>query len=180
MGFSTFMDKTLWKWVVMISFPKYRRPAEGYQSNWKILKKYFVAQKILRINGSVLWPVHFTSKVMGPERIKKGVMCDPGDSPNCYIHAYGGIHFGSNVEIAPGCCIVSQNHDISNFSKAQPASGPITIGDNVWIGANSVVLPGVSIGDNVVIGAGSIVTNDIPCNSVSVGNPCKVIRKKEA
>ena len=54
---------------------------------------------------------------------------------------------------------------------------PVTIGNNVWIGANSVVLPGVTIGDNSVIGAGSVVTKDIPANVVAVGNPCKVMRE---
>ena len=54
---------------------------------------------------------------------------------------------------------------------------PIKVGNNVWIGGNVVVLPGVTIGDNVVIGAGSIVTKDIPSNSVAVGNPCKVIKE---
>lgn len=53
----------------------------------------------------------------------------------------------------------------------------ITVGNNVWIGGNVVVLPGVTIGDNVVIGAGSIVNKDIPSNVVTVGNPCKVIKK---
>ena len=52
----------------------------------------------------------------------------------------------------------------------------IEIGDNVWIGGNVVVLPGVKIGNNVVIGSGSIVTKDIPSNVVAVGNPCKVIK----
>ena len=54
---------------------------------------------------------------------------------------------------------------------------PIRIGNNVWIGAHSVVLPGVTIGDNVVIGAGSIVTRDIPANTVAVGNPFRVMRE---
>lgn len=53
---------------------------------------------------------------------------------------------------------------------------PITIGDNVWIGGNAVVLMGVTIGNNVVIGAGSVVTHDIPSNAVAVGNPARVIR----
>lgn len=53
----------------------------------------------------------------------------------------------------------------------------VVIGDNVWIGGNTVVCPGVRIGDNVVIGAGSVVTKDIPDWSVAAGNPCKVIRK---
>ena len=54
---------------------------------------------------------------------------------------------------------------------------PIRIGNGVWVGANSVILPGVTIGDNAVIGAGSIVTKDIPANVVAVGNPCKVMRE---
>ena len=54
---------------------------------------------------------------------------------------------------------------------------PIRIGNNVWIGAHSVVLPGVTIGDNVVIGAGSVVTKDLPSNVVAIGNPCKVLRE---
>ncbi|MCG6369200.1 DapH/DapD/GlmU-related protein, partial [Vibrio fluvialis] len=54
---------------------------------------------------------------------------------------------------------------------------PIHIGRNVWIGANSVVLPGVTIGENSVIGAGSVVTKDIPSNVVAVGNPCRVVRE---
>lgn len=53
---------------------------------------------------------------------------------------------------------------------------PITVGNNVWIGANVAVLSGVTIGDNVVIGAGSVVTKSIPSNVVAVGNPCRVLR----
>jgi galactoside O-acetyltransferase len=54
---------------------------------------------------------------------------------------------------------------------------PITVGNNVWIGAQVVVLPGVTIGDEVVIGAGSVVNKDIPSGVIAAGNPCKVIRK---
>ena len=54
---------------------------------------------------------------------------------------------------------------------------PVRIGENCWIGAGVVVLPGVTIGDNVVVGAGSIVTRDLPSNVVAVGNPCHVLRE---
>lgn len=54
---------------------------------------------------------------------------------------------------------------------------PVKIGNNVWIGRNSVITPGVTVGDNVVIGAGSVVTKDIPANVIAAGNPCRVIRQ---
>ena len=66
---------------------------------------------------------------------------------------------------------------IRDRNKGLEYAKPIEVGNNVWIGGNVVVLPGVTIGDNVVIGAGSIVTKDIPSNSVAVGNPCKVIKE---
>ncbi len=175
----SFLDKTVLRWLVNFLWSEYYRPVENYQANWKILRKYFFFQKILRINGRVKWPVHFTSLVLGADKITKGFMCDPGDSPNCYIQAFHGIQFGSNVEIAPGCRLISSNHDLDDFSKAMPSKGPIIIGDNVWIGANCVILPGVQIGSNVVIGAGSIVTKNIPDNSIAVGNPCRVIKEKK-
>lgn len=54
---------------------------------------------------------------------------------------------------------------------------PVHIGENVWVGAGAVILPGVSIGNDSVIGAGSVVTKDIPANVVAVGNPCRVLRE---
>lgn len=56
-------------------------------------------------------------------------------------------------------------------------SFPVTIGDNVWIGSGTIIMPGVTIGSNSVIGAGSIVTKDIPADCIAVGNPCKVLRE---
>jgi len=53
---------------------------------------------------------------------------------------------------------------------------PIAIGDNVWIGGGSILLPGVTVGDNTVVGAGSVVTRDLPANVIAVGNPCRVLR----
>ncbi|PQB06161.1 hypothetical protein BST83_02395 [Polaribacter filamentus] len=130
------------------------------------------------MNPKVKWPVHFTSKVLAPENIKKGILCDPGDNFNNYIQANNGIIFGSNIELGPGVSIISSNHKNDNLRKHTKGKS-ITIGNNVWIGANSTVLPEVSIGNNVIIGANSLVNKDIPSNSVAVGNPCKVIKQKE-
>ncbi|MBD3329761.1 sugar O-acetyltransferase, partial [Candidatus Dojkabacteria bacterium] len=89
-----------------------------------------------------------------------------------------GIEIGDNVRIGPNVGLISADHDQSNYD-VWIEEKPLKIGNNVWIGMNSVVLPGVEIGDNVVIGAGSVVTKDIPPNSIAVGNPCRVIKTKE-
>lgn len=89
------------------------------------------------------------------------------------------VKFGDNVFIAPNCGFYTAGHpiDFERRNKGLEYAYPITVGSNVWFGAGVHVMPGVSIGDNVVIGAGSIVTKDIPSNSVAFGNPCKVVRK---
>ena len=89
------------------------------------------------------------------------------------------VTFGDNVFIAPDCGFHTAGHPIDAPRRNQGLeyAYPITVGDNVWIGAGVQVLPGVTIGSNVVIGAGSVVTKDIPDNVVAVGNPCRVLRE---
>ena len=97
---------------------------------------------------------------------------------NCVILDEAKVTFGDNVFIAPNCALYTAGHpfDVEQRNRGLEYAKPITVGNNVWIGGNVVVLPGVSIGDNCVIGAGSVVTKDIPADSLAVGNPCKVIR----
>ena len=88
------------------------------------------------------------------------------------------MKFGDNVFIAPNCGFYTAGHpiDVEKRNKGLEYAKPIEVGNNVWIGGNVVVLPGVKIGDNVVIGAGSIVTKDIPSNVVAYGNPCRPVK----
>ena len=173
------LDFFLFAWIINWLYPEYYRPKFGYKPYYILVFHYLIPQKLFRLNPKVKWPVHFTSKVLSPQNIKKGILCDPGDNLNNYIQANNGIIFGNNVELGPGVSIISSNHDTNNF-KNHIETKPITIGDNVWIGANSTVLPSANIGNNVVIGANSLVNKDIPDNSIAVGNPCKVIKKKKS
>ena len=88
------------------------------------------------------------------------------------------ITIGKNVLIGPNVTICTTGHPIHPAHRLDGMySFPVAIGDNVWIGGNTMILPGVTIGENSVIGAGSIVNKDIPANVVAVGNPCKVLRE---
>ena len=98
---------------------------------------------------------------------------------NCVMLDVGKITIGDNVMFGPNVSIYTAGHPIHPESRnsAYEYGIPVTIGDNVWIGGNCVVLPGVKIGNNAVIGAGSVVTKDIPDNVCAAGNPCRVIRE---
>lgn len=89
------------------------------------------------------------------------------------------VVIGKNVMLAPNVAIYTAGHPVhpdARNSGYEYGIG-VTIGDNVWIGGNTVINPGVHIGDNVVVGSGSVVTRDIPANSIAAGNPCRVLRQ---
>lgn len=98
---------------------------------------------------------------------------------NCTIIDVAKVTIGDNCQLAPNVAIYTAGHPVhpdSRNSLYEYGIG-VTIGDNVWIGGNTVILPGVHIGSNTVIGAGSVVTKDIPDWVIAAGNPCRVIRK---
>lgn len=142
-----------------------------------ILGTVFFLQKIIGFNRFVPWPVHFTSRVVHRKKIRVGFRSFPGYSQGCYIQARNGISIGDNLRMGPGVGLISANHSKDDYDKWDE-SEPITIGDNVWLGMNVVVLPGVNIGDNVIVGANSVVINDIPSDSIARGNPCAAYKTK--
>lgn len=97
---------------------------------------------------------------------------------NCVILDTSPVSIGANAFIAPGVCIACAGHLIDPVQRSigVGTSAPITIEDNVWIGANATICGGVTIGSGSVIGAGSVVTKDIPAGVVAAGNPCRVLR----
>jgi NDP-sugar pyrophosphorylase family protein len=167
---SWFLERFIWRPLIKRTY--------NYDcvNGWYFVKHHLIWQKIFRINGEVPWPVHPSLRITNWERIsRQDTITIPGASLGSYIQAGNGIEFGSNVMMGPNVGIISANHEMGKIY-AWKKSPPIRIGSNVWIGMNAVVLPGVIIGDNVVIGAGSIVTKSIPANSMAAGNPCRVIR----
>jgi maltose O-acetyltransferase len=108
---------------------------------------------------------------------------------NCVFLDSAEIRVGANALIGPGVQLLTPSHPLRAADRIVPAdkrrpdqspyrtsASPIRIGDNVWIGGGTLVLPGITIGDNVSIGAGSIVTTDITSDSLALGQPCRVIR----
>ena len=97
---------------------------------------------------------------------------------NLTVLDVGKVRIGKNAQIAPNVSIYTAGHPVhpDTRNSGYEYGIAVTIGDDVWIGGNVVILPGVTIGDRAVIGAGSVVTGNIPANAIAAGNPCKVIR----
>ena len=89
------------------------------------------------------------------------------------------IYVGDYTMFGPNVTIATAGHPILPELRRQgyQYNMPVRIGENCWLGAGVIVMPGVTIGDNVVVGAGSVVTRDLPSNVVAVGNPCRVLRE---
>ncbi|WP_373842692.1 DapH/DapD/GlmU-related protein [Limosilactobacillus sp.] len=91
--------------------------------------------------------------------------------------AIAGIEIDEGTQIGPHVSIVTDNHDLTEHNILR--CKPVKLGKNVWVGANALILPGVTIGANAVIAGGAVVTKDVPANSIVAGCPAKVIRKIE-
>jgi acetyltransferase-like isoleucine patch superfamily enzyme len=140
------------------------------------LWKHVFWQKILRINGSAPWPVHWSSKVIRPDKIVRGTRC-PGLSMGCYLDGRNGIFIGQNVWIGPRVSLISMNHDTRNY-RNYVVGDSIVIGDDCWLGTGAIILPGVKLGDHVVVAAGAVVTHSFPEGDLLLaGVPAAVVKK---
>ena len=146
-----------------------------------LIRKNNFNRRFFHLNKDVNFPIHFTSQIIGFKNME--LSYDPTTigsfvlSGGCYFQALNGIKLGKNFLFAPGVKLISSNHGIENKQEIEKAP-PIIIGDNVWLGANVIILPGVKLGNNLVVGAGSVVTKSFPDKLVIAGNPAKIIKKK--
>lgn len=137
---------------------------------------HFFHKYILMQNRKVKWAIHFTSTIIHPENITRGINVFPGDSPGNYLEASNGIIIGDYTNIGPNVGIISSNHDFIDNSK-HISGPPVIIGKFCWIGMNSMILPSVELGDFTIVGAGAIVTKSFPGGyCIIAGNPAKIIK----
>jgi acetyltransferase-like isoleucine patch superfamily enzyme len=138
--------------------------------------KIGILQKIIGFNRKVPWPVHPTSYISAPEKISYNDRA-PGLSRYCHIDGRNGIIFGKNVWIGPQVKIISMNHDVNDYSQYVKEE-PIEIGDNCWIGASAIILPGVKLGNHTIVAAGAVVSKSFPeGDQILAGVPAKIIKK---
>ncbi|MCR5808704.1 MAG: acyltransferase [Clostridiales bacterium] len=148
----------------------------GWYWAWRGIKG-----KLFGDNRKVPWPVHTGTVVNGAENISF-----PQESihvfqvPGCYWQAIDArINIGKNCHIAPNVGVITTNHDIHDPRRHVPGKD-ITIGDNCWVGMNSVILPGVVLGENTVVAAGAAVTKSFPEGHCVIGGvPAKIIKTME-
>lgn len=152
-----------------------------------LVKKNFILQQLLGGAGEQLW-------ITAPFHVDYGCNIFFGNNcevnMNCTFLDDNKIIIGDNALIAPNVQIYTAFHPThyldrfgesadEGFCFCKTETAPVIIGNHVWIGGGSIILPGVTIGDNVVIGAGSLVTHDIPDNSIAYGQPCRVMKENK-
>ena len=117
-------------------------------------------------------------------RVRKGAKVVIGDyfsmGNRCIITAYKSVTIGNEVQFGPGVLVYDQDHDLGvegGLAAKKFKISPITIGNNVWIGANAIILRGTTIGDNCIVGAGCVIKGDFPANSLIVQKRETTIKK---
>jgi maltose O-acetyltransferase len=106
-----------------------------------------------------------------------------GFNYGCYVNGYGGLRIGNDSNVGPMCMLHTANHNYDDLDtpilQQGHTIGPVTIGDNVWIGMGSIVLPGVTIANGVIVGAGGVVVKDLDePNTIYVGNPARPVKSR--
>ena len=176
---------------------KRRDSGMAYLVDKEVLAELLRCRRLLQQLNQADWADHealtrLTEKLLGKSAngaiITPPFFCDYGTHItigrnsfvkfNCTMLDVAPITIGNNCFLAPNVQLLTAGHPIHNEARTAGIGygKPITLGDRVWLGAGTVVCPGVRIGDNTVVGAGSVVTRDLPADVVAAGNPCRVLR----
>lgn len=146
---------------------------------WGVVLRALVYRIICRRVGR-RFVVMEGAKILYPSRLEVG--SDVMINENCYLHCVGGVKIGDWVRIAPGAKIFTWNHRFEDAAVPIKRQGgdvrAVEIGEDVWIGTDAVVVPGVRIGRGAVVGAGAVVTRDVPDLAVVAGVPARVIGRR--
>ena len=162
------------RWYVRLLAPLYQHRGRGSKIYWSVRMDTPPYRRFSLGKKSVVESYSCINNAVGDIII--------GDHTRIGIHntIIGPVTIGSHVNLAQGITVTALNHNYSDTTKRIDEQGvstkPVIIGDDVWIGANAVILPGVTIGSHVVVAAGAVVTKDVPENTIVAGVPAKVIR----
>jgi len=163
------------RWYIRLLAPLYQHRAWSSKIYWSVrmdtppYRRFWLGRK------SVIESYCCINNAVGDVTI--------GDHTRVGIHCIviGPVCIGNHVNLAQGITVTALNHNFEDTTKRIDEQGistkPVVIGDDVWIGANAVILPGVTIGRHVVVAAGAVVTKDVPDNCVIGGVPAKLIKQ---
>ncbi|UPS43596.1 acyltransferase [Prevotella sp. E15-22] len=163
------------RWYIRLLAPLYQHRGRGSKIYWSVRMDTPPYRKFSLGRHSVVESYTCVNNAVGDVVI--------GDYTRIGIHntIIGPVTIGSHVNLAQGITVTALNHNFEDKNKRIDEQGvstkPVVIGDDVWIGANAVILPGVTIGKHAVVAAGAVVTTDVPENTVVGGVPAKVIKK---
>ena len=163
------------RWYIRLLAPLYQERGRGSKIYWSVRMDTPPYRLFSLGQNSVVESYSCINNAVGDVII--------GDHTRIGIHntIIGPVTIGGHVNLAQGITVTALNHNFSDTTKRIDEQGistnPVTIEDDVWIGANAVILPGVTIGQHAVVAAGAVVTADVPANTVVGGVPARIIKK---
>jgi acetyltransferase-like isoleucine patch superfamily enzyme len=151
----------------------------------KINTSYHEPEEIRRLFSELIWkPLDESFGVFPPFSTDCGKNISIGRNvfinSGCRFQDHGGITIGDGALIGHNVVLATLNHDIDPRKRSDMHPAPIFVGNNVWIGANATILPGVTIGDGSIVAAGAVVTRNVPINVIVGGVPAKIIKRIES
>jgi acetyltransferase-like isoleucine patch superfamily enzyme len=163
------------RWYIRLLAPLYQERGRGSKIYWSVRMDTPPYRLFSLGQNSVVESYSCINNAVGDVII--------GDHTRIGIHntIIGPVTIGSHVNLAQGITVTALNHNFSDTTRRIDEQGistnPVTIEDDVWIGANAVILPGVTIGQHAVVAAGAVVAADVPANTVVGGVPARIIKK---